>query len=316
MKILIAVAAILWSGLLTAPAFAEGEESQPGRRYLNNVFDKYQRTANIVYAEHLNSATGKSEPLALRLYEPKGDKEAKRVLFILTPGGGFVKHGDNWMDTFGEQLARAGYVVAINRYRLSDSINSAQTYMDALFKAAADQKAVIRFFVKDAQGENRFRIDPNNIFIGGHSAGAITSMHVAYIDSQDELVAAMKQGMTANGGLDGNNGKENVPFSIRGVINLSGLVSDLNIVDKGEPALLSMHGDKDTVVRIGSTGAGVHGSIPIHERAAAVGLINELHVIRGALHNDTADPELCPECVPLAKRFMFETMVRDVIKTP
>lgn len=30
----------------------------------------------------------------------------------------------------------------------------------------------------------------------------------------DELVAAMKRSMTDNGGLNGNNGKENIPFTI------------------------------------------------------------------------------------------------------
>ena len=309
MKIISTIAtAILCCLIPVSTIYAQGEQSQPGRRYLNDVFTQFERTGNIVYGQAVNHVSDKTEQLTLRLFEPKGDKLAKRPLFILTPGGGFVKHEDHWMDEFGEQLARAGYVVAINRYRLTDSINSAEKYVDALLMAMTDQKTAIRFFVKDAQGKNRYRIDPDNIFIGGHSAGAITSMHVAYLNEKDEVDEVFKQGIKNNGGLTG---KDKVPFHIRGVINMSGLITDLNILDAGEPALMSMHGDKDQVVPIGAAATGTQGSIPIHERAQSIGLVNELHIIRGALHNDPSDPELCPECVPLTKRFMFETMAHD-----
>lgn len=309
MKNLKAVVAMVLSGLFIVPSvYADGEESPANRRYLNEVFKQSHRTGNIVYSKNYNNTTRKVESLTMRVFEPKCDTEAKRALVIITPGGGFVKHDDHWMDAFGEQLARAGYVVAMNRYRLSEQPNSLETYLDAFFKGVVDQKAVIRYFVKDAQGANRYRIDPDKIFIGGHSAGAIISMHTGYIDAKDELIDAMKQAIANNGGLDGNDGRENVPYKIRGVINMSGLVVDLNIFDSGEPPLMNIHGDKDQVVQIDGRESGLLGSIPIHERATSVGLVDELHIIRGGLHNDTSMPELCPECVPLVKRFMFDVM--------
>jgi predicted esterase len=281
------------------------------RRYLNEVFTDFVRTPDLVYAEAFNNSSGEREKLRLRVFEPKGDTAAKRALLVLTPGGGFVLHDDHWMDDFAAELARTGYVVALNRYRLSKDINSAESYSDALFKAFSDQKAAIRYFIKDAQGANRFRIDPQNIFIGGHSAGAITSMHVAYLDPSDEMEARLAVGMKAHGGIEGENSDAKLTFSVRGVVNLSGLMTDLNMIDKGEPPLLNIHGDKDTVVAIGSAPPGVHGSIPIHARAEQVGVVSELHVIRGALHNDTAEPPRCPECVPLVRRFMFNLVTQD-----
>lgn len=301
--------AIFLSALAASPfAFSNAVESPRDQRYLNDVFKETLQTRNIIYAKHFNNTSNREESLTFRLFEPKDDKVTKRPLFILTPGGGFVQHGETWMDTFAEQMARAGYVVAVNRYRLSDAINSPEKFSDALFKAFADQKALIRFFMKDAQTKNTYRIDPDNIFIGGHSGGAITSMQVAYLDEKDELPDPLKQALANNGGLDGVKGKEKLKYKIRGVVNLSGLVTDLNVFDAGEPALLSIHGDLDNVVLIGSGDFGVQGSIPIHKRAQDVGLTSELHVIRGGLHNDTAEPDLCAECVPLTKRFMFETM--------
>ncbi len=289
--------------------WAADDTGTPLRRYLNPVFADYIRTGDVVYAENVNNLSGKSEKLAMRVFEPKGDKETKRPLLVLTPGGGFVRTEDFWMDDFGEELARAGYVVAINRYRLSSSIDSPEKYFDALFKAASDQKAAIRYFVKDAKGANRFKIDVDNIFIGGHSAGAITSMNVAYLDANNKIPDVMATAMKNNGGIEGNSGNEKLPFKIRGVINLSGLVTELEMIDAKEPALMSIHGDKDDVVLIGSTPTGLHGSVPIHRRAEAVGLNNQLHIIQGADHIEPSDPKRCLECIPLIKRFMFNTMV-------
>lgn len=303
------LARTLIAGVIVSTSFpALAAEEIPTRRYLNQVFDDHVRTGDIVFAERVNDLTGKNEKLTLRVFEPKGDKESKRPLVIITPGGAFMMHEDFWMDDVGADLARAGYVVAINRYRLSKDINSPESFSNALAKAFSDQKSAIRYFVKDAAGKNQFRIDPENIFIGGHSAGAITSMYVAYLDANDTIAESMTKTMQEYGGRDGEG--EILPYSIRGVINLSGLVSDLGIIEKGEPPLISIHGDRDQIVRMGSTDSGLHGSVPIHEHATKAGLDSELHIIRGADHNDPADTTLCPECVPMVKRFMFNVMAQ------
>src|SRR5918995_2474947 len=77
------------------------EDSPPQRRYLNEVFDGHVRTADVVFAERMNNLSGKPEKLTLRVFEPKGDTQRARPLFVLTPGGGFVQHDDHWMDDFG-----------------------------------------------------------------------------------------------------------------------------------------------------------------------------------------------------------------------
>src|SRR5690606_27186087 len=159
-------------------------------------------------------------------------------------------------------------------------------------------------FLNDAAGANRFRLDPDNVFIGGHSAGAITSMRVAYLD-QDEAPPPLADAPPAQGAFD-------APAAdhprIPGHLNPSGPRLDATMIDKDEPPLVSLHGDRDDVVPVDTGPNGQLGSIPIHRHAESIGLSNELHVIRGGLHNDTADPELCPECVPIVRRFMFNTM--------
>ena len=273
------------------------------RRYLNEVFTETVRTGDVIYQEAFNDASGKNEKLTLRVYEPKADTAAKRPLIVITPGGGFVKHDDHWMDEFAEPLARAGYVVALNRYRLANSISSADEFFNALAKAHSDQRAAIRYFINDAKGANRYRIDPQNIFIGGHSAGAITSLYTAYLDASESIPEPLQNALKSQGGYNGKGG-EHDEFKIRGVINLSGMITDLNLIDANEPALLSIHGDQDSVVKIEGS-AGQFGSIPIDQRAQNVGLAHQLYVVRGGLHNDTSLPVRCPECVPLVRRFVF-----------
>ena len=54
-----------------------------------------------------------------------------------------------------------------------------QTVMNGI----SDAKAAIRYFRKDAATNgNIFGIDPNQIYIGGYSAGAILAVNLAYIN--------------------------------------------------------------------------------------------------------------------------------------
>ena len=245
--------AALCAGLLGNSASQAQEDRAAPRRYLNTVFPRLRaprRHPLCREPEQPGWQGREADPARLRAQGRHGRQAP--TLVVLTPGGGFVQTGATWMDDFGEELARAGYVVAINRYRLSRDINSLKFY-DALFKATSDQKAAIRFLLKDAAGPNRFRIDADNIFIGGHSAGSITSMYTAAcLDARNKLPDAAVASLQ-KWGLDGNSGNETIKFKLRGVINLSGAVFDIDMLDAGEPALLHIHGDKDDVVPLGST---------------------------------------------------------------
>ncbi|MFT7559640.1 MAG: poly(3-hydroxybutyrate) depolymerase [Flavobacteriales bacterium] len=295
-----------FSFLLSFNAYSQHTEDDG--RYIENVFNNSTRKSDVIYGENFNDFSGKKEKLRLRLFEPKGDSIGKRPLFILTPGGGFIAHEDHWMDEFGVELAKAGYVVAITRYRLSNGIESPEAFFNALFKSMSDQKAAIRYFVSDAKTKNQYRIDPDNIFIGGHSAGAITSMYTAYLDAEDKILPIALAALKVHGGIEGDSGHAGIPYTIRAVVNLSGLVGDIDMIEAGGPALMSIHGDQDEVVVPGRGPRGGYGSILIHERASFVGLENELHIIKGGTHNDPSDTVRCPECVPLVKRFLFNQL--------
>ena len=52
-------------------------------------------------------------------------------------------------------------------------------------------KASVRFFTKDAATTNTYKINPNKIFIGGYSAGAITALHYGYVNNESELTTSL-----------------------------------------------------------------------------------------------------------------------------
>ncbi|MDO3388710.1 alpha/beta hydrolase fold domain-containing protein [Gilvimarinus sp. SDUM040013] len=277
--------------------------SERDRRYLNPVFEKTERHGDIEFARVFNDSSGETEILAMRIFEPVGDDARLRPLLVLTPGGGFVATGDDWMDDVAHQIAQAGYVVALNQYRLATSIEGPDLYFDALLKSVADQKSAIAHLVDQAKASNPYRIDLNNVFIGGHSAGAIISMHTGYLDPGDALLPGMAEPIAKFGGL----GQLDSDVTVRGIINLAGLVTDVTILDASEPPLLSIHGDNDATVPL-HTGEGVYGSVPLDTYANSIGVDSVLHVIEGAKHIDTSTPAICEECVPMMKRFMFNRL--------
>ena len=148
-------------------------------RYANDVFNDFVKTSNITFGQNA-TWTGGQYTLKLDFYEPEGDTETERPLLIWVHGGSFIggSKTDPDMVAFSERFTKKGYACASIDYRIGffpiDSANAVK----AVVRATQDLKAAIRFFYKDKQTANTYKIDTNKIFIGGSSAGAITALHV------------------------------------------------------------------------------------------------------------------------------------------
>ncbi|MFN5292017.1 MAG: T9SS type A sorting domain-containing protein, partial [Flavobacteriia bacterium] len=185
-----------------------------------------------------------------------------------------------------------GYACASIDYRLGffpiDSANA----IKAVVRAVQDLKAAIRFFYKDAQTSNLYQIDTNHIFIGGSSAGAITALHVAYLDDACELSDYMNASTLANmGGLEGNSGNPGYSTTVHAVINGCGALARYNWLEAGDVPLCSVHGTSDGTVKYnrGIVNPGtplmyLDGSRMIHERACAIGVTNQFYTFNNAPH--------------------------------
>lgn len=74
-------------------------------------------------------------------------------------------------------------------------------------RGVQDGRAAVRYFRKNAAiGGNTYRIDTNNIYFAGVSAGGFIALQLAYLDKASEIPSfidmAGQPGLT--GGLEGN----------------------------------------------------------------------------------------------------------------
>lgn len=238
------------------------------------------------------------QPLSADIYEPKEDKAELRPLVILVHGGSFVGGKKEQVAPFCTALVKKGYVAASIQYRLIpvSKIAEGNNILREVVRATNDLRAAIRFFRQSASNGNPYKIDANNIFIGGVSAGAITALQTGILDEDDRITDELAGIIKEEGGLEGNTGTfENKKFSskIKGIINLSGSIMDEDWIDKDDVPIFSYHGINDRVVPIefNSIGAlNMFGSRAIKKQADKVGLENLLVEVPGGGHVDIYSP--------------------------
>jgi poly(3-hydroxybutyrate) depolymerase len=265
-----------------------------GGRYASNVFTNVTATTAIQYGQNA-LFTGANQILTLDFYQPTGDTETKRPLIILAHGGSFQfgSSADGDVTYLCQEFARKGYACASINYRKGffplDSLNAVK----AVIRAVQDMKAAVRFFYKDSkEGINQFKIDTNNIFVGGSSAGAITALHLAYLDKTCELNPYIPQAqLTPLGGIDGNSGNACYSEKIKGVINLCGALANYSWMEAGDVPLVSLHGTNDATVKYnrGIVNPGVpliylDGSRMLYEHSENIGIQHNFFTFLGAPH--------------------------------
>lgn len=262
-------------------------------RYATDVFPNYTTTSDVVYGQN-TSWNGASTTLKLDIYEPTGDTEINRPLIVLVHGGSFIggSKTDGDVVTMCQKFAKKGYVTASIDYRIGffpfDSANAVK----AVVRAVQDLRAAVRYFYKDKQTTNAYKIDTNYIFVGGSSAGAITSLHLAYLDQECEIADYLNQATISQlGGLEGASGNPGYSSKVKGVLNGCGALARYSWLEAGDVPVASVHGTNDATVKYnrGIVNPGtplmyLDGSRMIHERACAVGVENQFYTFLGAPH--------------------------------
>jgi len=218
---------------------------------------------DIVYATGAvrSPAVGEID-LLLDLYRPSDpDLPSLRPGFVLIHGGGFTSGTKSSTTTvnLGNAYATRGYVAVSIPYRLvaddPPTADLATTPGDPLSVAVAaarvDATKAVEWMRANAA---TYRIDPDRIAIGGHSAGAITAMGVGFRDA----------------GVDG--------ADVQAVLSLSGgLYGTESIIDADESPLIMIHGTADPTVPFSLAEA-------IEDQALSVGLIHEFYPLEGVGH--------------------------------
>jgi para-nitrobenzyl esterase len=221
--------------------------AQCGARYKEQVFSAVTKTSNVTYS------TSNGTTLKLDVYEPTGDTASLRPLLIMAHGGSFssgTKANDNVCVSICNSFAKRGYVTASIDYRLGSVIQMLDSAyaINTVMKAISDGKSAIRFFRKDAATTNTYRIDPNQIFAGGNSAGAVLYMHVIYIDSVNECPPPLRAVINSNGGIEGNSGNDGYSSELQGLMNLAGGLNVPEFVGPNSRPSFNAQGDADNTV--------------------------------------------------------------------
>lgn len=280
------------------------------QRYQDLIFDSIQIQRDILYGSN-TSQGGRQIELTMDIYTPMGDTTENRPVIILAHGGYYLNGCKEDFSRDCKLLAKSGYVAVSINYRLVDVRESPGVYKRATADAVNDTKAVVRFFRKDFETENLYRVDTSNIYIGGYSAGAITSLHYAYATTPKDVHSIgghlLVLYMSAHGGVHGDSGNPGYSSRIKGVINISGSIHLANMIDGDEPILFSIHGTADEVVpfNVGKSGYSwvrTEGSGLVHARANEVGLLNKLIELKDADH---ASYFYCDSCQTEMRNFLY-----------
>ncbi|MCX6310545.1 MAG: T9SS type A sorting domain-containing protein [Bacteroidetes bacterium] len=243
--------------ILSVPAFAQ---SCNGLRYRDFMFQDSSVT-NVVYGSNVN-LSNVTTSLKMDVWMPKADTGTNRPLIILMHGGNFLAGSKSGSDVlqFSKDFAKMGYVVASIDYRVGmtnfplgtpDSVDAT----GSVIRAVHDGKAAVRYFKKDfVTNGNHFRIDTANIFFMGVSAGAITALHMAYMNTLSEfpVYADTVNHYGLHGGVEGLSGNPGYSSSFRGVIDICGALKDTSWIATGNMPAMLFHGNNDQTVPYGS----------------------------------------------------------------
>jgi hypothetical protein len=275
----------------TLTLFGQPHPSCDGFKYKADLFPEVLVEEGIKYGENF-TYNGNFKELFFDIYQPVDNTwSGSRPLIILAFGGSFITGNRTDLDFLCRSYASKGYAVATIDYRLYDALlfplPTAEIMIDVVTKAVADFKAAVRYFKEDAATDNIYNIDPDLIFVGGISAGAIAAAHAAAMDTTDvQMSETILDTIRANGGIDGmtNDNYDIYDSEVAGFINFSGGLHIANWLDENDPPFFSVHEDGDGTVPYGAGAATIFGfeiismdgSAVLKEVGDSLGIKNDL----------------------------------------
>ena len=303
-----------------------------GDRYQSPIFSDITVTQDVPYGSNFD-AQGNLKDLKFDFYEPANDDVELRPLIIWAHGGSFLGGDENSGDIVDlcEEFTKRGYVNASINYRLLSfpyilgqigaGVPVDEVFFDGVVKAVFDMKAAIRFFRQDAANENIYKIDPNQIYVGGASAGAIMAIHAAYLTEESDFdnytILDGMEFINASGGFEGDSGNEGYSSAVSGVINLCGAVGSIDFIQADEVPIVSIHGSADGTVpyETGFASASgfnvieMDGSFTIDQHANNIGLNSELWTLSGQDHMAHASAANFPQTVEFVSEFLYPLII-------
>lgn len=289
--------------LLTLTSVLSAQAQCPPGRYNSDMFPNVTITQDVVYGSGTSASGSGTENLVMDIYEPTGDVETMRPLIVFAHGGSFVGGDENTSDMiyYCTEFAKKGYVTASISYRLESaavfiSPQAPEKMVKEVVRAVHDGKAAVRYFRQDAATTNTYKINPNEIYFGGTSAGAILALHLAYFDSLDDVPSNWVTWLSDMGGLEGSSGNPGYSSAVKAVVSFAGAIADSAMIDAGDPPFIEFHALADGTV---PNGEGypmglpnlplIYGGQVMYQRAQSIGMPAEYYPFAGNSHPPFAD---------------------------
>ena len=319
---------IMISMALLLCGFFTNAMAQSSRRYAEPVFDEVNIETGIPFSSAIKEGETSPTTLYLDFYEPEGDTLSARPLVITVFGGAFVAGSRDYADmvAYCTRLAQHGYAAASIDYRLISIWNLTSTALirDA-YMAAQDVSSAIRFFKYHC---DEYKIDPEQLFLLGNSAGSIAILCELFMDEDERPAETFEEpdlGPMHSSGFEEYAG---VSPAVAGAIPQWGGVMDLDVISEEEYVPLCLiHGTEDTNVPYDSGYCyngmlpGVmpymYGSHPIAGRLDEIGITDyEFHPFEGEGHAFYFVPllytlieEKFDACFSITRDFLYNHLV-------
>ncbi|MEO6317075.1 MAG: alpha/beta hydrolase [Chitinophagaceae bacterium] len=254
------------------------QDAELGTHYKDFVFEKIRIQKDLLYKGNL-PAGSRSKYDRFDLYEPAADSSRLRPLIIWLHGGGFKfgKKKSGGLPLWSKTFARRGYVCAAINYQLSEKhpLKNFEDLVEGCAAAIEDLNEAIKYFKQHA---SVYRIDTQQIIVGGNSAGGMIALQAVY-SSPALMAKMMHRGDSTSAAAQLYN-----PQHIAAVINYWGALFNTNWLKNAKVPIVSVHGKKDRVVPYDSSKQGLYGGLAIHRAADAIRLPNALKVYDGYAH--------------------------------
>ena len=319
---------IMISMALLLCGFFTNAMAQSSRRYAEPVFDEVNIETGIPFSSAIKEGETSPTTLYLDFYEPEGDTLSARPLVITVFGGAFVAGSRDYADMveYCTRLAKHGYAAASIDYRLISIWNLTSTALirDA-YMAAQDVSSAIRFFKYHC---DEYRIDTEQVFLLGNSAGSIAILCELFMDEDERPAETFEEpdlGPMHSSGFEEYAG---ISPAVAGAIPQWGGVMDLDVISEEEYVPLCLiHGTDDTNVPFDSGYCyngmlpGVmpymYGSHPIAGRLDEIGITDyEFHPFEGEGHAFYFVPllytlieEKFDACFSITRDFLYNHLV-------
>ncbi len=200
----------------------------------------------------------------------------------------------------------------------------------AVMRAVQDGRAAVRFFRKNvAENGNTYKVDTNNIYFGGISAGGFIALHIGYMDQPSEFPSYIDTTGVTNGsvygqkglhgGIEGLSGNQGYSSKVKAIINLSGAISDTAWIHQGDIPLFSSHATGDGTVPYGTSLIYltppstypiqvVDGSSSVAARANEMGIPNCFKSYTANVHVPESNAARYDTTISLARNFLEHFM--------